>query len=148
MFQQMPSTIVPFSNLPDGLYLVKRPSQYPLIEHYGVLIVGQPLRSFGFGIYDYEPVILHRTDLGVRADWASELAPVYILGQVPSHLIPLAIDRFSAALQENDYALFTNNCEHFARFVTEGKSYSTQVAAAVVSAGVVGLIWALNRGNG
>jgi len=48
MFQQMPSTMVSLDSMPDGLYLVKRPSQYPLIEHYGVLIVGELLWSFGF----------------------------------------------------------------------------------------------------
>jgi hypothetical protein len=145
MFQQMPSTIVPFSNLPEGLYLVKRPSQYPLIEHYGVLIVGQPLRSFG--IYRDEPVILHRTDLGVRADWVGQMGPVHILGQVPPHLVSLAVARFSVALRENNYDLFTNNCEHFARYVTEGQSYSTQVAV-VVTVGLLALaVWAVNRSN-
>ncbi len=44
-----------------------------------------------------------------------------------------------------DQFLFTNNCEQFARFVTEGQKYSTQMAAAVV-VGVTGLaIWAASR---
>jgi hypothetical protein len=143
MFQQMPSTTVPFSNLPDGLYLVKRPSQYPLIEHYGVLIVGQPLWSFGY--FGGEPVMLHRTDIGVRADWAVNMGSWNNLGQVPPHLVPSAVARFSAALQENDYNLFTNNCEHFARFVTQGKKQSTRVNAVAVLS-VAGLaLWAANR---
>jgi hypothetical protein len=146
MFQQIPSTPIPFSNLTDGLYLVKRPSQYPLIEHYGVLLVGQVLWSFGYDVD--QPVILHRTDLGICADWAAYTGPWNVLGQVPPRLVPSAVTRFSTALQVNDYDLFTNNCEHFARFVTEGRDYSTQVAGAVVAAGLAFVIWAVNRSDG
>ena len=92
-------------------------------------------------------MILHRTDLGVRADWAADMGTVHIMGQVPPHLVPLAVARFSVALQENDYDLFTNNCEHFARYVTEGQKYSTQVVAAVAVGVLALVVWGINRSN-
>lgn len=143
MYPGNPLQPITFQHMPDGLYLVKRPSSYPLIEHYGVLLVGQALWSFGYDLD--QPVILHRTDCGVRADWAAYAGPWNILGQVPPRLVPSAVTRFSAALQGHDYDLFTNNCEHFARFVTEGRDYSTQVAGAVVVAGLALVVWAANR---
>jgi hypothetical protein len=145
MFQQMPFTMVSFDSMPDGLYLVKRSSQYPLIEHYGVLIIGAPLWSFG--IYSYEPVILHRTDVGVLAAWANQTGTWGIVGQVPQQLVPSAVARFSEALQKSDYNLFTNNCEQFARYVTEGQEHSTQVGAAVIVGALAIMAWGMTRSN-
>lgn len=143
MYPQSLLQPIPFQDMPGGLYLIKRPSSYPMIEHYGVLIVGRALRSFGYDSKD--PIILHLVDRGVKADWAVFTGAWDIVGQVPRESEALAVNRFSQALQNSDYNLFTNNCEQFARFVTEGQKYSSQVAAAVVI-GLTGLaVWAAGR---
>lgn len=136
MFQESLQTrnIVPFRYLPDGIYLLKQHSSFLVIEHYGVLITGKFLREFG--IYNSEPIVIHLTYPYLRWDWAMNTGSWSLLGQVHSQFVPLALERLRVALQSPSYNLLTNNCEQFARFVTEGEKYSTQVRMGVFLLGI------------
>ncbi len=119
--------------LPEGIYQIKRKSVYPIIEHHGVAVVGKQLEGLGF--YDRVPRVFHRTDLGIQKDvfnvneW--ERLKFVSANQAKQEMLRLKI-----ALNNPQYDLFLNNCEHFSRFVMEGRKYSMQSQTA----GLIGLV--------
>ena len=127
----------------DGIYQVKRKSTYPLIEHYGVVVIGKHLEELGF--YDKRPRVIHKTNLGIHADffnsneWQS-------LKFVPASKVNQEIVRIKTELRNPDYYFCLGNCENFSRFVMEGISYSTQIQNGVVIGGLV-LALILSRDN-
>ncbi|MDQ2747175.1 MAG: hypothetical protein M3T96_07955 [Acidobacteriota bacterium] len=118
----------------DGIYQVKRKSTYPLIEHYGIIVVGKHLEELEF--YDKRPRVIHKTDSGIHADffnpneWQS-------LKFIPANKVNQEIVRIKMSLRSPSYYLVSGNCENFSRFVMEGISYSTQVQNGVVMGGLV-----------
>ena len=126
---------MPYQNLPDGLFLLKRPSPDKRVEHYGVLDVGNCL-----GIPEADgshPVVVHQTPPSVRFDWLQDTSAWQILGHVIDE--EAAITRLAAALSTPGYNLFGHNCEHFARYVTMGTWESTQLQAAGLMFGLAAL---------
>ncbi len=125
-----PRKIIIRHRLSEGIFLVKRKSVYPLIEHYGVIVIGRHLESLGF--YDKRPRVIHKTDSGIYADVfnANEWQRLKF---VPANQVNKEIVRIKIVLKSSTYHLFFRNCEHFARFVVEGIEYSTQVQIGFVA---------------
>ncbi|CAN5651661.1 hypothetical protein BH20ACI4_BH20ACI4_27600 [soil metagenome] len=121
--------------LSDGIYLVKRQSVVVFSkEHYGVIIVGKLLNQLGF--FDNHPRVFHLTKEGIHIDLLPKFNNWNSLGAVNSLQIQTAIVRLKFALLNPNYDLFSNNCEHFARYITEGYKQSTQLQNAGVLGGL------------
>ena len=128
---------MPYQGYPDGIYLLRRPASTKPLDHYAVLDVGNRL---GFINSDgRQPVVLHQTPPRIRFDWLQDTGAWEVIGHVLDE--EDAIHRLHYALQSPDYALFRNNCEHFARFVATGSHESKQIQASVVMAGLAMLIY-------
>ena len=56
---------MPFQQFADGLYLLLQRSPSKGVDHYGILDVGNRLRS---PIVPIEPVVIHQTPPEIRAD--------------------------------------------------------------------------------
>jgi hypothetical protein len=138
--------VVPFREVGDGIFLVKKQStKIPLAEHYGVLVTGTPLGEFG--IPSNAPVIIHRTP-DIRAEWAEETGAWEMVEQVPPHQTQFAVARALEEFERPNYYPLTNNCEHTARYITSGEKTSTQ-ANWIVGAGLAVLVvWLINRSGG
>lgn len=123
---------MPYQYLPDGLFLLKRPSPGKGVDHYGVLDVGN---RFGLdGVDGTEPVVAHQTPPAVTFNWFQDTGIWYVIGQVTDEAAAFA--RFEMALSTPGYDLFGHNGEHFARFVTTGVWESKQLQAAGLVAGL------------
>ncbi|WP_345990159.1 lecithin retinol acyltransferase family protein [Sulfurimonas sp. HSL1-2] len=127
---------MPYQSHQDGLYLAVQPSEkngIP-ISHYGVIDIGNILEhpeSDGS-----HPIVIHQTPPSIRADWLGHTGNWDIIGKVTD--TQKAIQRIKEALENPEYDLFGNNCEHFARYVTEGVKTSRQVFWAGVSVVAIG----------
>ena len=123
--------------LKNGMYLVKRPIIDSKVgEHYGVMICGKTLRKLGFP--ENRSIIIHKTDKGISPTW-TDISGKWCLvdnGSVPSNQIDEAVNRINISLATPNYYLFFSNCEHFARFVTQGVAQSTQVQNFAVGLGL------------
>lgn len=141
----LPVPLVPLKiKLGEGIYLAKRQSVVlpNAIDHYAVIIVGKLLLRLDFS--EQFPLVFHLTDEGIRVDWLETSGSWQVLGKVhPTQRIN-AVTRLKSAYNSPNYKLFSNNCEQFARFVTEGYKQSVQLQnAALFSVGVIGMIlWA------
>ncbi len=128
--------------LRDGMYLVKRPIiDYKAGEHYGVMICGVTLRKLWSPENHFpenRPIIIHKTDQGIFPVSTDTSGKWHLVNgaTVPPNQIDGAITRIKISLATPDYHLIFSNCEHFARFVTQGIAQSTQVQNVAV---VVGL---------
>ncbi len=129
---------MPFKNYSDGLYLLKQSSEKNgiAIEHYGVLDIGNVL---GHSQHDgSHPVVIHQTPPRIRIDWLQDTGNWHVIGKV-FDLIS-AKQRLREAFKKPSYDLFGNNCEHFARFITQNQYTSNQLVcglAGVTTAGVL-----------
>jgi hypothetical protein len=140
---------MPFKDLEDGLYLVEQKSVFKgnNILHYGVLDVGNILNHPKY--LHENPLILHQTPPQIRADYLSNTGIWTVRGVVTLEDLDAAIKRIQDALKNPHYDLFGHNCEHFARYVTQGKRTSHQVMAAVGTAAILGvLFWVIIRNGG
>jgi len=126
---------MPNHQLVAGLYLVKQQSPSKGVEHYGILDTGNRL---GYG---RQPVVVHQTPPGIRADWLAGTGGWLVLGRV----LAGATARIQMSLQNPRYDLFGHNCEHFARYVATGRRESHQLQAVVAMAGVVAVVWLSSR---
>ena len=140
-----PKPITHFRQLPGGMYLVKQPSRFPLIEHYGIVVTGNLVRQFG--VSNIEPIVIHQTYPNARVEWAEATGVWDFVGEVPPEMIPSAMARVSIAFSDPTYDLFANNCEQVARFVSVGEKTSTQLWAVGLGGAVAIAIWFLNRNN-
>ncbi len=106
--------------LSEGIYLVKRKSVIlpSVIDHYAVIVVGKPLKQLGYS--EQYPLVFHLTDEGIRIDWLETSGSWEMLGAVHPTQRQNAIRRLKLAFNNPNYILLSNNCEQFARFVTEG----------------------------
>lgn len=111
--------------LTDGIYLVKRKSDFLVIDHYGVMIVGKPLRILGYS--DESPLVFHLMDVGFQVDWLETFGKSDVLRKVDSTQELQAINRLRFASNNLNHWRVKNNCEHFARFVAEGIAQSIQL---------------------
>ena len=133
---------MPYQGLTDGLYLVMQRSPGKAVDHYGILDIGNRLAVGGAdGI---NPVVVHQTPPGIKADWLQHTGEWRVLGRITDE--PFAIARYRAALANPKYDLFGHNCEHFARFVATGVRESKQLQAAAVVAGLAALVMVASRG--
>jgi hypothetical protein len=116
-----------------------------LITHYGVIEIGNILKLVRAD--SRFPIVYHQTaDNGfcfeyLDGNWS-------IIGKVKNDQLGVARQRLIAASKEKGYDLFGNNCEHLARFVTEGKKTSSQMQAAGVVAGIAAICWLSKDKNG
>ena len=129
---------MPYQGLSDGLYLAAQPAEKSgvRIEHYSVLDIGNTLQhSQADGSH---PIVIHQTPPHIRADWLANTGRWNVMGRVTD--VPGATRRLNEAFTNPQYELFGNNCEHFARFVTEGTRRSDQIFLAGVGAVAVGAL--------
>ena len=129
---------MPFQNHPDGLYLLKQPSEKNgiAIEHYGVLDIGNVL---GHSQLDgSHPVVIHQTPPQIKIDWLKDTGKWHVMGKVID--LAGAKQRLREAFKNPSYDLFGNNCEHFARFITQNQHTSNQVFWGLVGTAVVGVL--------
>jgi hypothetical protein len=131
--------------LRNGMYLVKRPIiDYKAGEHYGVMICGKTLRKLRFPenrFPENRSIIIHKTDQGISPIWTDISGKWHLVngGTVLPNQIDEAITRIKISLATPNYHLIFSNCEHFARFVTQGIAQSTQVQNVVVVGGLAAL---------
>lgn len=121
-----------------GLYRVRRQGGSKMIAHDGILDIGNCLRRYG-GSY-FAPVVVHQSPPGIQIDSLHDFGPYKIVRTI--HDVDDAIQRFNLALQNPEYDLFANNCEHFAGYVATGRRESGQLQGAVVLAGLAVFIMA------
>ncbi len=123
--------------LRNGMYLVRRPIiDVKVGEHYGVMVCGKTLRKLGFP--ENRSIIIHKTDKGISPIW-TDISGKWCLvndGDVSPSRINEAVARIKVSLATPNYHLIFSNCEHFARFVTQGIAQSTQVQNVVVVGGL------------
>jgi hypothetical protein len=130
---------MPFQGWPDGLYMVVQHSAQKGVDHYGILDVGNNL-SYSAAP---EPVIVHQSPPGVRAELLSSTGPWRVIGQIVDYAGARA--RLQAALANPRYDLLGNNCEHFARYVATGRRESRQLQSTLLVAGSIALIIAATQ---
>lgn len=133
---------MPYQGYLDGLYLVTQRSPGKAVDHYGILDIGDRL---GVGGADgINPVIVHQSPPGIKAEWLQHTGEWRVLGPITDE--PYAIERYKAALANPKYDLFGHNCEHFARFVATGIRESKQLNAAAVVTGLAVLVMIASSG--
>ena len=115
---------MPYGDIDDGLYLMVSKSMDGKIIHYGILDVGNVLQYPNSN--GSHPIVYHQTPPRIQIQWLQDTGDGWvIIGQVTD--IQYAKHRLLLALQNPEYEVFGNNCEHFARFVAGGKKYSIQI---------------------
>ena len=105
-------------SMSHGLYLATMSIPNKLGIHYGIHDVGNYLRQTGVvgpRIYQLSPDGLTWTTQTSRLTGAERI-------EDPAG----AAKRFRDAIAKPTYDLFSNNCEHFARYIAKGKSESPQ----------------------
>jgi len=133
---------MPYQGFADGLYLLKQRSQAKGVDHYGILDVGNRIAHPEVN-WRHPPVVIHQTPPRLRLDWLQNTGQWQALGRIDDEGGALA--RIQQAFQNPKYDLFGHNCEHFARFVVNGKPESTQLQAAVALTGLAVLTWVAFR---
>lgn len=128
---------MPYLNLNDGLYLLRKDSEKFGLHHYGILDVGNRIRHPW--VHGEQPVVIHQTPPSIRIDWLQNTGPWEIHQRILDE--PQAILRMGQAFANPGYDLFGNNCEHFARYVATGVRESTQLQTAGILTGLAVLIW-------
>jgi hypothetical protein len=132
---------VPYQGTADGLYLARQTGLklkgYP-VTHFGIVDVGNTLGVDGVDV-SQGPTVLHQTPPKIRFDQIGGDETWEILEQVED--TNGAIARIREGLKHPEYDMFTNNCEHFAKYVARDTKVSGQVVVGVGSG--VALIWLL-----
>lgn len=115
---------------PSGIYLINTASETApnIIDHFGVMIVGKHLRLLDLS--DERPLVFHLINTGLQVDWLEVFGKPKDLGKVSSTQELAAINRLRFASNNLNRWYISNNCEHFARYVTEGYKQSIQLQNA------------------
>ena len=131
----------------SGIYLVKTASETApnLIDHFGVMIVGKYLKLLGYS--DEIPLIFHLINTGPQVDWLEVFGKPEVLGKVSLTQELPAIKRLRFAFNNLNRWYFSNNCEHFARYITEGYKQSIQLQNAAVLGSLVVVAFSWLRNN-
>ena len=129
---------MPYQNYPDGLYLLKQPSEKNgiAIDHYGIIDIGNVLDHPQLD--GSHPVVIHQTPPNIRINWLKDTGHWNILGKVVD--VPSAKMRLREAFTNPRYDLFGNNCEHFARFVAMNQHSSGQLFWGVAGVTVTAVL--------
>ena len=102
-----------------GLYIATRAVDDKPGTHYAILDIGNVLARPGV----FAPVLYElRPRLGLTV--TTDLSRLKTARRIADE--SGAISRFEQGVADQDYRLFTNNCEHFARFVAYGDRSSSQ----------------------
>ena len=135
-----------YQNLDDGLYLLTQESDGKSVDHYGILDVGNRLK-IDQARFSRQPVVVHQTPPSIQSEWLQETTGEWnVEGKIADET--RAKDRLIEAARDPSYRLFSNNCEHVARYVAYGVRESRQVQLAVAVLGTVfvfALVYALSR---
>jgi hypothetical protein len=131
------ATQLPPEPLEPGLYLLKRQSETKVVEHYGVLDIGNRLSRTS--AWPPEPVVVHQTPPQVTITPFHETGTWQLLAKVEDEAG--ARERIREAVKKPEYDLFGHNCEHFARFVALGKRESTQLQVVGIVLGIAALVY-------
>lgn len=142
---QTVAAVTPFWQVPEGIYLVKRPSTYPLLEHYAVLVTGGLVSRLG--IRSSNPIIIQQTFPNATVEWAEVTGVWHIVGEAPRDGVMSAVERVAIAFREPNYDLLANNCEQFARFIVFGEKSSTQLRGVAVGVGLAVAVWFFGRND-
>ena len=135
---------MPYQDFFDGLYLLRQPSSHkPGIDHYGIWDIGNRLGLSG--VDRSHPVVVHQMPTGIQLNWFQDTGSWTVLGIITDESD--ALRRLEIAFRDPNYRLFDNNCEHFARYIATGAKESTQVQAAGVVAGLMALVFIVNRAD-
>ncbi len=123
---------MPYNNIDNGLYLAKQPGAivkgYP-VTHFGIIDIGNVLESPQ--VEKDSPTVVHQTPPEVRFEYVSDKQPWEITDRITD--IDEAKKRIEKAVEEPEYDLFENNCEHFANFVAKGNKSSGQIVIGTVA---------------
>lgn len=118
----------------DGLYLIQRFAKDKGVIHYAILDQGMRLFQI-LPQHPYFPArIIHLSPKGFQLEAYDEALGWTIVKKIEDEAS--AIQRTIEAAKNPDYNLIGNNCEHFARYVADGKRESHQVQLV----GVLGAI--------
>lgn len=104
-----------YLDLEAGLYLITQNSfkKGVQITHNGILDVGNVLGYVG--VEAFHRIVFLQTPPRLRADYLCHTGEWIIISKISD--VQGAAIRIQQALQNPQYDLFGNNCEHFARFV-------------------------------
>ncbi len=132
---------MPYQGYSDGFYLMKQNSSEKIVNHYGILDIGNRLQHPN--VDGINPVVIHQSPPQIKICWLHETGAWNILGQITDE--SMAINPMNQAFENPHYNLFGHNCEHFARFVATGKKESAQLQNAVAIAGFAALTYVAIR---
>ncbi len=95
-----------------------------LAVHYGTF--------YHHGIYCGNNTVIHLSRAAGRVttttlEGFADGRKVYVVETSPAFSSADIVQRATSRLHQPGYCLFTNNCEHFARWCREGRAYSVQV---------------------
>ena len=124
----------------EGIFLVKRISTaIPSKEHFGFVVSGKFLRSFDLS--GYKAKVIHKVNTGVFQE-SYDPRNWQVIHKMSQNEIPMAVLRAKLTLNDR-YDLLSDNCEHFARFVTTGRKESLQVQSAIgwAAIGLATYLW-------
>jgi hypothetical protein len=123
--------------LSSGFYLIRQPSSFGVVYHYGILDVGNRLQRDDAG--QAPPVVIHQIPPAISIDPLEHTGAWELLFKVPDDVEARA--RMQVAFTNPNYNLLGNNCEQFARYVATGTFESKQLQVATLIA-AVGLLCA------
>lgn len=131
---------MPYEGLADGLYLARQTGLklkgYP-VTHYGIIDIGNTLGIEGVNTRN-GPTVIHQTPLKIRLEYVGGDIPWEITERIGD--IEGAKARILEGLKTPEYDMFTNNCEHFAKYVAHDNRVSGQVIVGVGAAVGLGLL--------
>jgi hypothetical protein len=123
---------MPYQHLNDALYLVKQCSGSKVVDHFGILDVGDRM-GLHHGLY-LEPVVIHLLHPSIHIDLIREFGRCEIISRISDEAG--ARRRFHLARKNPTYDAIFNNCEHFAIFIATGRRQSPQLQGFVIGVGL------------
>jgi hypothetical protein len=126
-----------YEGFSKGFYLIKQKSQSKgKIDHYGILDVGN---TMGFPEVDSRhPIVIHQTPPKITVNRLDQTGNWKVMGKITDERD--AKKRIYIASRNPVYNLFSNNCEHFARYIAYKKSESMQIQTTFILLGLVVLV--------
>lgn len=130
--------------LPRGLYLAKRRSPEKLVDHYGIIDIGN--RALHPNVSPAYPAVYHINAAGLHWDYLAHAGGGWqLIGRIVDEAA--AIDRIGQATANPRYDLLQNNCEQFARWVAFGTKTSVQLQWAGFFLAVGLTAWVIARSD-